>query len=256
MHRLFFVLILSITTNAYAANVANLYQSHAPVLTQDEQERQQLAPDVLRQVILKVVGDRTALASVDITSILTNADKFIQQYQYQREATATQADGQELFLTFNETGLNKSLMDLGLPVWGKSRPEALIWLAVEDNKKRAVFGADSTNPIVKSLEKGAYNRGLPVLMPLMDLQDQTQVTFTDIWNDFAGNVEQASKRYGTPVVVMVRASIAANGVAQMQWRAFINGESVQWQSQGDTNQAMQAGINELADKLASRLLKL
>ncbi|MDH5357957.1 MAG: DUF2066 domain-containing protein [Gammaproteobacteria bacterium] len=257
MHRLFFVLILSITTNVLAANVATLYQSSSPVLTQDEQERQQLAPDVLRQVMLKVVGDRAALSVVDVTPILTDAEKFIQQYQYQqvRRVTdnLTQADQLELFLTFNEASLNKSLMDMGLPVWGKSRPEALIWLAVDDSKSRTILGADSTDKsIVKSLNQAAYNRGLPILMPLMDLQDQAQVAFTDIWNDFAGNVEQGSQRYGTPVVVMISASISANGAVQTRWRAFINGESLQWKSQGNVNTAMQSGVDQLADELARR----
>ena len=172
MHRLFFVLISLIATDVLAIDVANLYQSYIPVATQNDKERQQVAPDVLRQVLLKIVGDRAALDVVELSPILSQADKFVQQYQYRQvnkiSDDITEPEHLEVLLSFNEIGLNKALADLGLPLWGKSRPEVLVWLAVDDGKKRAILSADDTDELlVQSLKQVADLRGLPILMPLI-----------------------------------------------------------------------------------------
>lgn len=261
MHRLFFVLILLIASNSFAADVANLYQSQLPVSSQSEEDRQRVSPDVLRQVMLKVVGDRAAIDAVDITPVLSQTDQLIQQYQYQRinkiSDDLTQPDKLEVVLTFNEAGLNQSLTDVGLPIWGKSRPEVLLWLAVDNGKKRTIVGVDKENTRIPAAIKHAADlRGLPILMPLMDLQDQGQVKFADLWAGFSDSILQASSRYAAQVVLMARVSVVKNGAVEVRWQSLINGESEQWQSRGNLNKALQFGIDELADRLARRFTQV
>lgn len=261
MHRLFFVLISLIATSSFAADVANLYQSRLPVPSQSEQDRQQVAPDVLRQVILKVVGDRAVLDSVDITPILLQTEQLTQQYQYHRmnkiSDDLTQPDQLEVLLTFNETGLDQSLADAGLPIWGKSRPEVLLWLAIDNGKKRTIVGTDQDNGrIPATIKSAAEMRGLPILMPLMDLQDQRQVKFADLWAGFSESVLQASTRYGAQVILMARVSVTSNGAIEVRWQSLINNKSEQWQSRGSLQQALRAGIDELTDRLARRFTQV
>ena len=175
MYRLFFVLISLLVGQSFAADVSNLYQSQTPVSSQSDKERIGLAPDVLKQVILKVVGDRSELDTVDLSPILAQTEQLIQQYQYHRTNTIsddlTQPDRLELLLSFNEERLNQSLEDNGLPVWGSSRPEVLIWSAIEEGGKRNILSADNTDlEMVKVIQQSATMRGLPILMPVMDLQ--------------------------------------------------------------------------------------
>jgi len=261
MHRLFFVLISLLVGQAFAADVSNLYQSQIPVSSQSEEERQKVAPEVLQQVILKVVGDRAILESVDISPLLAQTDQLIQQYQYHRINTIsddlTQPDRLEALLSFNKAKLNASLTEFGLPIWGSNRPEVLIWLAVDEGNQRHILSADdSQSSSIKALESAAYMRGLPILLPVMDLQDQSQVTYTDLWAGFSETVEEASQRYGSPVVLMVKVQVSSKGLHQVDWHARISGESEQWQSRGDELTAMQAGIDELTDRLARRFSQL
>ncbi|NQY26424.1 MAG: DUF2066 domain-containing protein [Piscirickettsiaceae bacterium] len=261
MHRLFFVLILLIATDVSAVDVANLYQSHVPVATQGKKERLQAAPEALQQVLLKVVGDRAALDVVDVSSLLSQADTLIQQYQYQQvnklSDDVTEPERLELVLTFNEVSLNQKLTSLALPLWGKSRPEVLVWLAVDNGKSRTIVSNDDANKkIVKSLQLAVKLRGLPILMPVMDLQDQTKVQFADLWAGFSDPIERASDRYGSPVILMASALIDTNGAVKIRWQSLINGKTEKWQSRGDMHTAIQAGINELADRLARRFSQL
>ena len=257
MYRLFFVLISLLVSQSFAADVTNLYQSSVPVTSQAKEERLKVAPEVLQQVILKVVGDRSLLDTIDISPLLAQTDQLLQQYQYHRTNTVsddlTQPDRLEALLSFNKAKLNVALSDIGLPIWGRNRPEVLIWLAVEEGKKRRILSADNTDLVTtKALNKAATMRGLPILLPVMDLQDQSQVTYTDLWAGFSESIEAASQRYGSPVILMVKASISDKGLLRAQWHARINGESEQWQSRGDISTAMQAGIDELTDRLARR----
>ena len=261
MHRLFIVLISLITTQSFAAEVANLYQSPVPVVSQSEQERQQLAPQALQQVILKVVGDRSALDVTDLSPVINQANKLVQQFQYERineiSDDATQPDRLALVLKFNEKSLNNSLTDLGLPIWSKSRPDVLVWIALDDGQQRSVLGVESTDyNIPASLELAAKKRGLPVFMPVMDLQDQAQVKFADVWGDFSDNIETASQRYAPAVILIARVSMENENSSQIHWHALINGQSENWQSRGDIQTALNAGIEELTDRLARRFTQV
>ena len=51
---------------------------------------------------------------------------------------------------------------------------------------------------------------------------------------------------------MMNTTVTDNGLVRTKWHALINGESEQWQSRGDMDTAMKAGIDELTDRLAQR----
>jgi len=230
-------------------------------MTQSVDERKQMSPVILQQVLLKVVGSRGALDTADLTSLLPKTTNLIEQYQYyvtnidSEDLTAPETF--DLWLRFNPTSLDAELNRLNLPIWGHSRPEILIWLAIDDSGQRSMLGSDSENmEIPLLLEQAADNRGMPLLLPLMDLQDQEQLNFSDIWGDFSEPVLQASQRYGAPVVLTGRMSRVAEDSWNIRWRSFYAGETEQWQSQGDMNSALQAGIYVVTDSLADRFTQL
>ncbi len=225
--------------------------------TQEEKERLKVASIALRQVLLKVAGDRAALDTVDLAPLLSQSAGLIQQYQYRQvnkiSDDITAPEQLEVVLSFNEISLNNAIRDLGLPLWSKSRPEVLVWLSVDNDGKRTILSADDVNKTsVKSLKHAADLRGLPILMPVMDLQDQSQVKVADLWAGFSESVESASQRYGSPVILMANATIEANGASHIRWHSLINGESEKWQSRGNITNAMRSGVDELTDRLARR----
>lgn len=252
MRRLLFVLIAFIATNGSATEVADVYQSQVPVSSQSEQEKQLLAPDLLRQVILKVVGDRSTLDVVDLSSVLNRSTDFIQQYQYikiNKQQDLTQPDQLALSLTFNKPALDNALAELALPIWSQLRPDVMIWLAVENNGRKTLLGSESASNLVDDVTNAAQLRGLPIVLPLMDLQDQTQVRFGDVWAGFVDNVDLASQRYGAAISVLAKV-IVNDGFARIEWKTTLNGRTESWQSRGDTSVAIQAGIEELTDRVS------
>jgi len=254
MHRLFFVLILLIATNGFAADVDHLYQSEKAVSSQSEAEREAVSADVLRQVLLKVVGDSSLLKRADVSAILAQSNTLVKQYEYQRTNVIaddlTEPDRLEVLLTFDQSAVNKGLETAGLPIWGSSRPEILVWLAIEKADERQIMSADDQTEFMAALTQSAHDRGLPILIPVMDLEDQSKVTFADISADFSQTVEAASQRYGSKVVLMALAKQLADGTVNIRWHALINDASEHWQSRGDITTAMTAGVDELSNRLS------
>ena len=81
MLRLFFSLIFVFAASIVsAAEVTDLYKAQAPVASQSEEDRQRLAPELLKQVVVKVVGDRRAVEQADISALITDADRYVDQY--------------------------------------------------------------------------------------------------------------------------------------------------------------------------------
>lgn len=255
MHRLFIALILlSLTCGSYAAEVNNLYQAEMPVSSRDEQERATLAPLLLRQVMLKVVGNEAMLASADLEPVLSQAEQFMQKYEYQRRnlvaVDLTQPDVLSLKLSFDASAVNQAIQNLNLPVWGKIRPDVLTWIAVDIEGEQSLLGLE-TAPVgmFKLVSKAADQRGLPVVMPLMDLQDQSALRFSDISTADATAVKGASARYGTDVVLAAFITVKDDS-ASIDWQAWSDTVSEKWTTQGEPATAIEQGIAKLTDMLA------
>jgi len=257
MHRLFIALILlSLTTISNAAEVNSLYQAEAPVSSRDEAERSALASPLLRQVMLKVVGNEGLLGATDLSSVLADANSFVQQYEYQRtnilNHDLTQPDQLALKLSFDANAVNQAIQQLQLPIWSKSRPDILVWASVDASDESAMVGLEMDSlGIIQPLTKAAESRGLPILLPLMDLQDQAAVKPIDIKDSNQSGLENASSRYQADIILTALVEQESESVT-IRWRAMGSDMAESWQTQGTINDALSQGIGKLADKLALR----
>jgi len=147
MHRLFYALILLfLSFSSYAAEVNNLYQATAPVTTQQQKERDALAPELLKQILIKLVGNENQLTKADIAPVLANATQLVERYEYIRNnieaADLTQPDQLSLRLSFDKNAVNAVIRQLGLPRWGKVRPDVLVWLATDIDGQQSLQGLE------------------------------------------------------------------------------------------------------------------
>jgi|GEM_PF-655705 hypothetical protein len=254
MHKIIFIVLSLFATSSFATEFVDLYQSQSVVTDQQTQEQQRVSPDILRQVLLKVVGDRAALAAANLTPILSNVNSFIQRTEYRRlletPDNSTQSDKLALALTFDESAVNQALTNNGLPIWSKSRPDVLVWLAIKDGQTSRILAADDENVYNKTLEQAAAQRGLPILLPIMDLHDQSQLNVDDLWTGLVPPIEQATQRYGAKTILLARVTVLANEIVQIDWQSIINGATEQWQSKGEIKSTLQAGIDEFTDRLS------
>ncbi|QQX82248.1 DUF2066 domain-containing protein [Shewanella sp. KX20019] len=199
-----FALFVSISPLATAAEVNKLDESLVAVESRANNLRSQAIKQAFKDVVLKNTGTETALTHPDVVKQLAKASSLMTQYGYQ------ELDG-ELFIqvNFDHKRLISLLRQAGLPVWGKQRPLTLMWLVEDIENERSILSDASSSSTREVFNTQSDNRGVPLVFPLMDLDDAMQVGVNDIRGQFTDNVANASLRYQFNYFIM--ATIAPQG---------------------------------------------
>ena len=205
MFRFSFVLImlvLSLLSASLAAlEVNDLYQANVVVDSQALEQREQAIKKALQGVFLKVGGKKSVLTHGVLKKAQKRASRYVSQYHYQRKDEEL-----SLVVSFNEEQVNQLFKKANLALWGSLRPQVLLWLIDEQGTSRSMIAADAGAIIPTSINNFSRQRGLPIVMPLMDLTDNEQVVLSDFWGYFPEQIQQASQRYFADTIVVMRVS--------------------------------------------------
>ena len=221
-----------------AAEVKGLYEAEMLVPDQSRSERGLAMSAALAEVVAKVSGQRDARLQPKVSRAIARPARLLQQYRYRPLPADVSADAmpgddpQQIFFRFDKQAVNRLLRDSGLPVWGATRPSLLAWVAVEDGGRRYLLGADDAEELRSLVEEEAKRRGLPLVLPLQDLQDQQRVQFADVWGRFREPVLQASRRYHPEAVLMGRLTRLPDDSWRADWWIAEGTDSENWQVEG------------------------
>ena len=91
-------------------------------------------------------------------------------------------------------------------MWGSLRPNVLLWLIDEKGLNRNIISNSSSSSLPQAINAFSNERGLPIMMPLMDFTDANQIKTSDIWGRFQQPIEEASSRYLAEAIVVIRIS--------------------------------------------------
>lgn len=205
MFRFLFVLILLIfslfSDKLDALEVDDLYKVTVAVESQTIKEREQAIAKALQGVFLKVGGKKSVLQNKQLLKAKKKPNRFVNKYRYQRKD-----DELSLVVNFNENKVNALFNEANLPLWGSLRPQVLLWLIEEQGPSRNIIAYDDLSALPNSINQFSKQRGLPIVLPLMDLTDREQVFISDFWGYFPEQIQQASSRYFADKVVVMRLS--------------------------------------------------
>jgi hypothetical protein len=230
----------------------NLFEADVPVDSQQPDLRTAYMKTALQEVLVRLTGQPEVLNRDSVRSMLDTPEQFVQQYRY---FTLPESTPPRLMLRvdFDGGAIQQELRQQGVAYWGKTeRPEILLWLAVEDRGTRYIVSAQDGSDASRELQQAARQRGIPLLLPLMDLEDQNQVRFTDVWGGFFDGVQSASARYKPGDVLIGRLNRSPSGGWVARWDMRDGRDSGSWSSTGDELGAvLQAGIDTLSERLAA-----
>lgn len=259
------VLLLSVPLTVSAAEVKDLFSVDIPVHGQGDTERLQAIREGLATVMIKVSGRRETPAMPEMETVLNSPMQYVQQFRYyklpQEWQQAVDDKGrfysQLLRVSYDGQAVSHLLREAKLPVWGRARPSTLVWLAVEDWNQRTVLGAGNLPAIREVLQRQANQRGLPLIFPLLDLQDQSALGYADIWGDFQDAIMQASARYQAGSVLVGRVYRQAANQWQARWTMYLQDEVQHWVTEGlQQQQVLSDGMDIAADRFAERFARL
>jgi uncharacterized protein len=232
----------------------DLFEADVPVAGQQPELRTAYMKTALQGVLVRVTGQPDVLNRDSVRSMLDSPERFVQQYRYY---TLPESTPPRLMLRVNFDGeaIQSALRQQGVAYWGKTeRPEILLWLAVEDRGTRYIVSAQDTSDASRELQQAARQHGIPLLLPLMDLEDQNQVRFTDVWGGFFDELQAASARYKPGEVMIGRLNRGPTGGWEARWEMRDGRDSGSWSANGERlGDVLRAGIDTLSERLTSGL---
>ncbi|MEO2172857.1 MAG: DUF2066 domain-containing protein [bacterium] len=238
--------------------VEDLYMAEVYVMSQDDAQLKSGAQAALLQVLIRVSGTQDVQDNRLVTNALRNPSDYYYQYSYQASDREFQIGGQQvpariLRLRFEPSAIGKLLRDADYPVWGSNRPSVLLWLAVSDEQGRRLISESDSSEVLSAVEVSAEQRGLPLLFPLLDLEDEAQLSTAEVWGSFLGRIDTASSRYKPDCVLTGRVRKSDTGQWTANWNYRIDN---QWSSYSNiaynADDLVAEIVNSLADSLARR----
>jgi len=203
---LFIVVFLFTSPSSEALEVNNLYQANIAVDSQTSKQRNIAIKKAMQAVVLKVGGTPEVLDDASMRKAMNNAASYLSQYYYQTQSSQGNSNQLTLVVKFNESKVNQLFQQADLAIWGSIRPQILLWLIDENGFERTILSNASASPLIESSLDFSTRRGLPLLFPLMDLDDASQINLTDIWGRFVEPIRDASSRYAPEAIVVMRVS--------------------------------------------------
>lgn len=238
---------------ANAVEVTHLYSSS--VVAVDEQTNRDLQKVALAEVLVKVSGNTEVANDPVIKKALVKSREYLV-----KQSQENIDDERHLHVSFNEKKVNRLLRSSEFGVWSQNRPQQVLWLVVDEDFSRSVKGEGDVDyaDFITAIKDQAKKRGVPVLFPVMDLDDQLQVSSSDLWGQFTDPVELASARYAADNYIIAKI-IKQNDDYQLSWTMYGRNNNSQpfeiWlngQSQGDLATIGMTLTDNLADHLGER----
>jgi len=243
-----------------AVEVTGLYEAELAVTSQGRTERKETVRSALLEVLIKASGNTQVALSPGVPQILSRSTQFLQQYRYRNEQKPVDAETniaqtqQYLWVRFDKTALNTAMRNIGLAIWSRSRPSTLAWIVVEQQGQRQLLRSGEANAITKIILEQAKRRGIPLDLPLLDLEDQQRIGVTDVLGRFQEPILKASKRYSADAVLVGRLRQLSSQRWQMQWTLNVSGRENSWSEEGSLAAVINLGIDAVTSTLASNFV--
>ncbi|MBT3204611.1 MAG: DUF2066 domain-containing protein [Gammaproteobacteria bacterium] len=251
-----YVLFLFMGSSLQAAVVDDLYSIELAVADQTTSQRLDIFKQAFRDVIVKVSGSSAVLDHPGLSRPLKSSSRYVHQFRYitRKDESEDSFDGGQLYLrvSFNQEVIENLLRSNDIPVWGKERPGTLLLISYQLNKNTSVVSSDTTPAIVEELDALAHLQGLPVLFPLLDLEDRVQFGVQDIIESNEENLVMAAARYSPDAVLVGQVSGRAGKGWQGIWQLSFSGQLYNWTFKtGSRQELMSQAVSQLAQTLAS-----
>lgn len=231
----FVTFIFSFSASLTAAQISGLYQSDVLVSAQNAEERQEAFNLALKEVLVRVSGKASVLENQALMEAASQPDQLVQKFSYEKlegndntVALMTSAVLEQknkvgsgnfyrINVVFSRLAVSQTLKKYGEPIWGSNRPSVLIWLASDDQGKRSVLNSAADTPLSMAIKKAAKIRGVPIYLPVMDLEDEANASSSDIWGLFIDSLQDASARYAADSIVVGRLRQGNGEYRSGQW---------------------------------------
>jgi hypothetical protein len=243
------VVAMMIATAARADIVADIYTAEVAVAGRGSADLGEARRQGLAQVLVKASGDLSVGDNPAVRVALEQADRYLLGYRYEETALGEQ----QLRLDYDEDAVQRLMRDAGITLWTANRPTILAWVVLSEEGRRGFLTPDTDPLSVQTLNDAFRRRGVPLQLPLYDLEDAAAISPGEAWRQSSVALTDASRRYRGAEIITGRVASLSDGSWMGDWRFLDNGRWLNRAVQADSLQAFSAaGAALVAETLASR----
>ncbi len=201
---------------AHAAVPPWLYRVDVPVESQAAAERGDASRVAIAELLTRLTGATRWPGNPTIGDALRAPERYYSGYTY-----ATRGDRLWLQFDFDPRAVTGLVRRSGVDVWPVNRPVLVAWIA--DPESNVLARLDREGSAIDFVWR-ARQRGVPVQLPLMDVEDQQLVDADDVRNARLRTLDRASQRYGADGLLIGALSDSGGGVkldAQLRWDGLV-----------------------------------
>jgi len=221
-----------------AEDAGDLFVAETRVTDEGSETRNTALSHLLAVVLGRVSGNTGIAGQPAAKDLIASAPSLVQQYRYRTDGAEDKLV-RYLWARFDQPAVERMMRERSLPVWVE-RPTVLLWVATERAGKRLLLNLEHEPQARAAVVERAGQRGMPLQLPLMDLEDQAKLAPADLWADYQSGIRQASARYPHQMILAGRLS-AQRG---KKWSGV-------WSLIGrDDSQTFQSPAQKLDDSLA------
>ncbi|MEM7466800.1 MAG: DUF2066 domain-containing protein [Pseudomonadota bacterium] len=258
-----FFIIVCLTSGAlpsvlHARVVDKLTSARVPVADRSDIEFARATSKALELVLVKLTGDSRTPKSTQGRSVLSKAQRLVQQFGYEKSASSGGAAEANLLLRveFDPEVLSSEMRQAGLVLWGKERPETRVFIVVRGAGSATVVSNQRTSDenaaeIQSIVARQATNRGIPISFPEPAVAAQINVggSAAEILAH-ASELEQANRVDGVAVAIFEGSPL---GLWEAQWLFRVANEQESFANEGDLVALLaEEATDSLADVIGSR----
>ena len=214
---------------------AEMYQATAPVTDRSEAAQTAAFQGAMKTVLIRVTGRRNADEDPALSSLVSNARRYVQQYR-------AAPDGQ-LWVAFDGPAIERWLTQNGQPLWGHERPTTLVLLGVQTGAQSgSVVTTEDSSELKSAIDAAATARGLPLVWPSGAELQKFHIDYAAVSTGSPSTFAEIGRRMGSDGVLIGRAS-SASANANIRWTHLYQDRSSEYSGTLE-------GVNRAADLYA------
>ncbi len=231
LNRLLFIGLLLFVHTSLAVEVKGLYEIEVLAKSRSQEDRNNAIQEALKVVLGRIVVADNVLQTAVVKTAVAAAPHYVRQFQFSMTPDGRQTDEQARLLRvlFDEQQLLSLLRSSNVGIWGEIRPETLVWLVVDGQEGRQFYNADNMPVVENALIKAANLKGLPVIFPILDLEEQQKISVNEVLSADSRHLLDMSKRYDV-VSVMAGRLVNKGHCWQAEWALYFDDRIKQWSS--------------------------
>lgn len=193
--RIILPILFSLLALTSTASAKSLYHAEV-VIPSNSAEAEDLAKIAgLKEVLVKASGRENTLSIPEIENSYSNVGQLISEISY------FEKDGERYArYGYDSQKIINILTNSKASFWDNPRPEILFWLV--DETQKTIYWEQSASPLIFDLKHASDKRGIPVSVPVGDIDDVLNIEPLDLLRGFNSRIKQVSQRYQPSGIVI------------------------------------------------------